>query len=169
MNKLIEIETVRLRLRQWKESDFKIYSDYYSNEELAKYVGGKMDKEMAWRKMASLIGHWHLKGFGYWAVEEKETMDFVGCVGLWKSEPWPEVELGYWILPEMHGKGYATEAGIASKRFAFENLGLSTLVSYIDPSNEPSKRTALKIGATYETTINLINFGPHDIYRYDKE
>lgn len=100
------------------------------------------------------------------AVEEKKTRDFVGCVGLWKSEPWPEVELGYWILSEMYGKDYATEAGIASKQFAFDSLDLPTLVSFIDPSNEPSKRTALKIGATYEATINLINFGPHDVYRY---
>ena len=114
----MEIETARLRLRQWKESDFEIYSKYYSDEKLAKYVGGKLDKEMAWRKMVSLIGHWYLKGFGYWAVEEKKTRKFVGCVGQWKSEPWPEIELGYWILPEMYGKEYATEAGIASKIFA---------------------------------------------------
>ena len=74
LNKLIEIETERLRLRQWKESDFEIYSDYYSNEKLAQYVGGKMDKEMAWRKMVSLIivklrtfPHWlkQILGFFY--------------------------------------------------------------------------------------------------------
>jgi len=169
IDKFVEIETSRLRLRQWKESDFKIYADYYSDERLAKYVGGKMDKEMAWRKMASLIGHWYLKGFGYWAVEEKQTKNFVGCVGLWKSELWPEVELGYWILPEMYGKGYATEAGLASRSFAFDDLGLPSLVSYIDPYNEPSKRTAIKIGAKYETTIDLLNFGQHCVYRYERE
>lgn len=168
-NGLIEIETDRLRLRQWKATDFEVYAKYYSNESLAKYVGGRIGKEMAWRKMASLIGHWYLMGFGYWAVEEKESKNFVGCVGLWKSEPWPEVELGYWILPKMYGKGYATEAGIASKNFAFEELGLSALVSYIAPDNEPSKRTAVKIGAAYETTIDLLNFGPHCVYRYDNE
>ncbi len=169
MNKSIEIETSRLRLRQWKESDFKIYSEYYSDKDLAKYVGGKLDKEMAWRKMTSLIGHWYLKGFGYWAVEEKNTQKFVGCVGLWKSEPWPEIELGYWILPKMYGNGYATEAGTASKIFAFDSLKLSSLVSYIDPSNEPSKRTALKIGATYDSMINLLNFGTHCVYRYYRD
>jgi RimJ/RimL family protein N-acetyltransferase len=44
------------------------------------------------------IGHWKLKGFGYWAVDEKATNDFVGSVGLWQSPGWPELELGYWLL-----------------------------------------------------------------------
>jgi RimJ/RimL family protein N-acetyltransferase len=50
--------------------------------------------------MAPILGHWTLKGFGYWAVEERASGAFVGCVGLWEPSGWPEVELGYWITPQ---------------------------------------------------------------------
>ena len=117
---MIEIESERLYFRQWRESDFDIFADYYADEELARYVGGTKTREEAWRKMASMIGHWHLKGFGYWAVDEKGTGDLVGCVGLWKSQGWPEMELGYWIMPNKQGFRYATEAAKRCKEFCFQ-------------------------------------------------
>jgi RimJ/RimL family protein N-acetyltransferase len=65
---LTELETDRLRLRQWKEEDFAAYAEYYAHEETAKLVGGRCHREAAWRRLASLIGHWTLRGYGYWAV-----------------------------------------------------------------------------------------------------
>ena len=163
-----ERQTQRLLLRQWEASDFEAYADYYADEKTARYVGGVSDRDQAWRRMASLIGHWVLRGYGYWAVEEKETSRFVGCVGLWRSEGWPELELGYWLDPEMHGKGYATEAGAEARDFAFEVVGTETLVSYIDPDNEPSKRVAERLGARFEEVIELLSHGPHCVYRYPR-
>lgn len=118
--------------------------------------------------MAAHLGHWVLRGHGYWAVEEKETGKFVGSVGLWRSEGWPELELGYWLMPEMQGRGYATEAAAASRDYAFEVLGAQTLVSYIHPENEPSKRVAERLGAKYEKIIELGGHGPHCVYRYPR-
>ena len=69
---MIEQETQRLLLRQWKADDFETFAGYYANEQTAKYVGGVSDRDQSWRRMASLIGHWALKGYGYWAVEEKD-------------------------------------------------------------------------------------------------
>ena len=162
------IDTDRLVLRQWAETDFEHYAEYFGDEETARYVGGLKNRDEAWRSLATQIGHWALKGFGLWAVEEKETGEFVGCVGLWFSAGWPELELGYWLKPSMQGKGYATEAGLASKRFAFDVLGAETLVSYIDPANKPSIQVAERIGARYEKTIELLNHGPHCVYRYSR-
>ena len=99
------LETERLILRQWNENDFEHYSWYYADDNNARYVGGKKDKDQAWRLMALQIGHWQLKGFGYWAVDEKETSDFVGCVGLWQSPGWPELELGLLAHAGSPGKG----------------------------------------------------------------
>jgi RimJ/RimL family protein N-acetyltransferase len=125
-----------------------------------------MDSTSAWRHMAALAGHWVLRGFGVWAVVEKTTGNFVGSIGLWRPEGWPELELGYWLVPEARGTGYATEAGAKCRDFAFETLRAETLVSYIAPENEPSKRVAERLGARYEQTIELLKLGPHCVYRY---
>ena len=61
------------------------------------------------RQWALQISHWKLKGIGYWAVDEMRTSEFVGCAGLWQSAGWPEPELGYWLVKEHQGKGYALQ------------------------------------------------------------
>lgn len=160
------IETNRLLLRQWNEKDFDKFAAYYADEENAKYVGGRKNADEAWRHMALGIGHWQLKGFGYWAVDEKDTGDFVGCVGLWQSPGWPELELGYWLVNEHQGKGYAFEASLRCVDYARDVLQAISLVSYIDPNNEPSIKLANKLGAKYENTIELLEHGPHCVYRH---
>lgn len=163
---MIEIQTERLLLRGWRQSDFEIYAAYYSDEETARFVGGQMTRDKAWRHMAAIVGHWELKGFGIWAVEEKSSSDLVGCIGLWEPEGWPELELGYWLVGSAHGKGYATEAGLRARTFAYKELGAATLVSYIDPKNVPSMRVAERMGATNEKTIELLDLGPHCVFRH---
>ena len=162
----MELETDRLVLRQWRAVDFEYFVTYFSDEGLSKYIGGIKNREEAWRLLATYIGHWQLKGFGYMAVEEKETNKFLGCTGLWNSEPWPELELGYWFRKEAQGKGYASEAALCVKKFAFHELKVDTLVSYIHPENEASKKLAVRIGGDYDKTIELLGFGPHCVYRY---
>ncbi len=163
-----ELETERLILRQWQAKDFESFAEYYADPKTARFVGGVASGDQAWRRMASQIGHWVLLGYGYWAVEEKETGIFAGCVGLWKSPEWPELELGYWLVPAVWGKGYATEAGAVSRDFAWEVVNTETLVSYIDPANEPSKRVAERLGARFEDVIELASSGPHWVYRYPR-
>ena len=163
---MTEIESERLLLRQWRSDDFEAYADYYASEETARFIGGVCDRELAWRRLASEIGHWTLRGFGFWAVEEKASGELAGCVGLWHPEGWPEIELGYWLLPSTQGNGFATEAALRVRLYAYEVLGLETLVSYIHPDNEPSKRVAERIGAHHEDTIDLATHGPHCVYRH---
>ena len=165
-SKRMKLETKRLKLREWRESDFASFAGYFANEESAKYLVGTKTPEEAWRLMAAYIGHYQLKGYSYMAVEEKATRQLVGSVGLWKSEPWPELELGYWLLSEMQRKGYATEAATAVRDYAFNTLKTDTLVSYIDAENEPSKKLAERLGAVYEGDIELLDFGLHCVYRY---
>lgn len=163
---MTEIETARLKLRHWKPEDYGPFALYYSDERTARYVGGKKDAEHAWRHLALQVGHWALNGFGYWAVEENSTKQFVGSVGLWKSPGWPELELGYWLLDQHQGKGYAKEACLRSIDFARNTLNADSLVSYIDPTNAPSIRLAKRLGALEDGIIELANFGPHCVYRY---
>ena len=161
-----ELETERLRMRQWRDDDFEAYAAYYADEETARFVGGQTERGTAWRRMAAIVGHWVLRGYGPWAVDEKATGRFAGSVGLWFPEGWADIELGYWLLPGMQGKGYATEAGAAARDHAFEVVGADTLISYIHPDNDPSKRVAERLGALYEETVELGTHGPHCVYRY---
>jgi RimJ/RimL family protein N-acetyltransferase len=163
---LFELNTERLLLRQWQASDSQDFVDFYSDPVMSKYVGGQRNEDDAWRGMALMVGHWQLKGFGYWAVEEKSSGDFVGCIGLWQSPGWPELELGYWLVERHQGKGYCKEAGRVCIACAKEQLNANSLVSYIDVENLPSIKLAESLGAHYEKVIELADQGPHAVYRH---
>ena len=161
-----ELRTDRLLLRQWRADDIEPYVRFFSDHDRCRYFGGTKNADDAWRHMAQQIGHWHLNGYGYWAVEERDGGTFVGCVGLWKSPDWPELELGYWVDDRQQRKGFAEEAAAECLRFARETLKPPSLVSYIDPANVPSQNLAAKLGARYEQTIELLDQGPHQVYRH---
>ena len=163
---MIGLETERLIFRQWKHSDYHQFAEFYQTEENARFVGGIKKPEEAWRLMSTYIGHYELNKYSYLAIDEKASGNLIGTIGLWNSAPWPEPELGYWLLPKAQGKGYGKEGGLAVKEFALQTLNLSSLVSYIDPANEPSKRLAIKLGGKYDSKIDLLNYGPHEVYRY---
>jgi RimJ/RimL family protein N-acetyltransferase len=160
------ITTPRLQLRLLNEHDFAAFAEYYSDEDDARFVGGKKNADAAWRHLALHIGHYHLRGFGHWAVDEKESGEFAGCAGLWQSHGWPELELGYWVVKKHRRKGYAYEAALHCREYARTTLRAHSLVSYIDPDNTQSIQLAAKLGAEYEKTIHLPGHGPHCVYRH---
>ncbi len=163
---MMGMETQRLVFRQWRPEDYATFAAFFSDPEVARFVGGIKSSEEAWRLMATYVGHYELNQFGYLAIDDKNTDALIGTVGLWKSEPWPEVELGYWLLPAAHGQGFAQEAAQAVMKYAFDVLALPTLVSYIDPANTPSIALAQRLGAVMDGEIELLEFGPHQVYRY---
>ncbi|GJM11178.1 MAG: GNAT family acetyltransferase [Lysobacteraceae bacterium] len=160
------LQTDRLRLRMWTAGDYPAYAAFYDQPEVTRFVGGQKDAEDAWRHLAMQLGHWKLRGFGYYAVEKKATRDFVGCVGVWQSAAWPETELGYWVVPSAQGKGLALEAASAVLNEAKTAPEITSLVSYIDPSNGPSIRLAERLGAIEDGSIELASFGQHLVFRH---
>lgn len=160
------LETERLVFEQWHEADFSRVREYFSKEANTHFLGGVKGSEESWRLIATYVGHYEFKGYSYLAVRIKDTRELIGSIGLWNSEPWPELELGYWLFAEFQGQGYGAEAAMAARDYAFDTLKEKTLVSYIEPSNEASIKLAKRLGAVREGSIELLDFGKHDVYRY---
>jgi RimJ/RimL family protein N-acetyltransferase len=144
-----------LILRAFKPEDFDAFAAIMADGEWTKFVGGPLDRDRAWRVFAIEIGHWHLKGYGMFALEEKATGTFIGMVGHWDPEGWPEPEIAYTLAQSTTGKGYATEAVQKMIDHTYETLQWPTVVSYIDDANEASQKVAARVGAIAEDLIEL--------------
>lgn len=142
------LETERLRLRPFRDSDLDAYAGICADGEVMRYLGGApLSRDDAWRQIAFFAGHWQLRGYGMWAVEELATGDLVGRVGYLYPEGWPDFELG-WTLGRSHwGRGFATEAGRVALDHAFERLGRDRVISLINPRNRRSIAVAGRLGA----------------------
>jgi RimJ/RimL family protein N-acetyltransferase len=145
------LTTERLHLRMLHVADFEEYAAIHTDPEVTKYtVGTRLGRSDAWRHLAMLVGHWHLRGFGMWGVFEKSTGALVGRAGFHEPDGWPDFELGWTLGRNWWGKGYATEAAKRCAEFAFDEMGRDHLVSIIDPYNTPSIRVAERIGEQLE-------------------
>lgn len=160
------LETERLVLRGFEDRDFASFSEIYADEETARFVGGAMPDHQAWRVLASVLGHWVLRGFGLFCVEEKSSRECVGVCGPWRPHGFPDNEIGYTLKKSSHGKGYATEAATAALKFAYEQLGWTTAISLIDNKNLASQSVASKLGATNEQQDAQVNGKTCDIWRH---
>jgi len=167
------IETERLMLREWREGDFEPYAEFMADAEVVRYLNGSpMHRNDAWRNMAAIVGHWVLRGYGFWAVERKSDGRFVGRVGLWNPEGWPAMEVGWTLGRPFWGQGYASEAARASLDHAFENFPVARMISSIHPDNTPSQAVAARIGETKGERREIVIGGapyPVDIWEIPRE
>ncbi|MEX0302287.1 MAG: GNAT family N-acetyltransferase [Leisingera sp.] len=159
------LETDRLILRAPALADFEALCAFYASER-AGFVGGQMDAEDVWRHLALEIGHWQLRGYGRWAVEEKSSGKLAGVIGLWNPHGMPEPEIGWDLLDGFGGKGYATEAATAARTYAYDVLGWTTVVSLVDPDNHASAAVAERMGATLDGTAHRKRFGELQVWRH---
>ena len=145
------VETARLVLRPWCEEDLDQLLGLYADSEVMRYLGGKVfDRTEAWRQMASMIGHWYLRVYGIWAVEEKSSGRLAGRIGCINPAGWPGFEVGWTLKREFWGKGYATEAGRRALEYGFNELNKPHIISLIHPENRASIRGAERLGETLE-------------------
>ena len=160
------IETERLLLRPIRADDFEDWARCFADPAVNRHLLGKpMERWEAWRNMATVIGHWSLRGYGFFSVAEKATGRWVGRVGPWFPEGWPGQEVGWTIAPWAQRKGYAAESGLACVRYAFEHLGWPEVIHIIRPGNEGSIRTAERIGSRLLRSVDdLMGLGPVLVY-----
>ncbi len=100
--------------------------------------------------MAFLVGHWHLRGYGHWAVEEKASGQLVGRIGFLNPEGWLGFEIGWTLARECWGKGYATEGARRALEYAFIDMNRDHVISLIHPENHASIRVAERLGEKLE-------------------
>ena len=147
--------TERLVLRSFTQHDFEAFAKIVADPEVVRYLddGAPISREECWRGMALFIGHWHLLGYGWWAVEDRRNGDFLGRIGLYNPEGWPGIEVGWLLRRDVWGAGLATEGATAALNFAFDVVGARHVISIIDARNTRSIRVAEKIGERYERDL----------------
>ena len=142
------LETPRLRLRMFRQTDAEAYADMLADAEVSRYLshGQPLSASEAWRHMAMLLGHWHLLGFGPWAVEERATGEFLGRIGPYCPAGWPGLELTWTIRRQSWGQGYATEGARVALDYVFGEMKQEKVISLIRSQNGASIRVAEKLG-----------------------
>lgn len=145
------LETARLRLTALGARHFEEYAAMLADPDSTRWVGDgqPLDRTNAWRSLAMLLGHWQLRGYGMWALELKDSGEFVGRAGLMYPEGWPDTELGWMLKPGHRHHGYATEAGHAVLQFAWQQLHLPRVISLIRVGNDASDRVAERLGGEH--------------------
>lgn len=140
--------TERLVLRAFRPSDVGAYAHICADPEVMRHLGGRVwSRTESWRHMATMLGHWTLRGYGSWAVERREDGAFLGRVGCIEPDGWPGFEVGWTLGREHWGHGYATEAATAALRWARDVLGKDRVVHLIADDNERSAAVARRLGA----------------------
>ena len=163
------IETERLMLRQFREDDWKGLHHYYSSADATKFtVGRELTEGDTWRTMCSMVGHWQIRGYGSYALEEKSSGTVLGTVGFWYPNDWPSPEIKWALAPSHWGKGYASEAARAVQNIGHSHIPDISLISLINADNIASIRLALAIGATFEKEVLFRGENWH-IYRHPSE
>lgn len=163
------ITTERLLLRGFEARDAEPYMTMMTNPEVTRYLGDgrTLSRAEAWRQLALFAGHWVLKGFGLWAVEERATGQLLGRIGCLEPEGWTGFEIAYTLAQPAWGRGLAREGAAAALTFAREMLGRCDIISVIRPANTGSIRVATSLGATPDGTVEFFG-APASIYRYPR-
>ena len=144
------IETERLYLRELQPSDLGSLSKIMQDDQtMYAYEGAFNDQEVqGW--LEKQIGNYRRDGFGLWAVILKETEEMIGQCGLtWQDFAGCRVlEIGYLFQRVFWHHGYASEAAIACKHYAFEQLKATEVFSIIRDTNLASQKVAERNGMT---------------------
>lgn len=159
------LTTQRLTLRGPGPQDADHLIAFYASDR-SSFVGGPIEADLAWRQLSLEIGHWTMRGYGRWIVEETETGQQVGLVGLWNPLGWPEPEVGWDLFEGQTGKGYATEAADAARAFAYDVIGLTTLISLVAPGNTASAAVATRLGAVRDGAFSHSRLGDLQVWRH---
>lgn len=154
MQRLPELETARLLLRQWRTADLEPFASMNDDPAVMQFFPARLSREQSDALVARSEALFRERGFGLWALEVPGVAAFAGFVGLsvprFEAHFTPCVEIG-WRLARAHwGRGYASEAARAALGFGFGACGLSEVVSMAVAANQRSRRVMGRLGMTHD-------------------
>ena len=141
----LQLETARLTLRPPRLDEFEAWATFIGDPDNARFLRGPQVRQTAWRSFMTGAGAWLLQGFAMFSVLEKSSGRWVGQVSPWMPDSWPGTEVGWMIVRDCQGMGYATEAATAAIDWAFATLGWQEVIHVIDPANWASQAVARKL------------------------
>lgn len=142
------LETERLYLRKMNQDDFAQLCKILQDENVMYAYEGAFSDAEVYEWLDRQLARYSKWGFGLWAVVLKENDELIGQCGL-TMQPWKDdevLEIGYLFQRQYWHNGYATEAAIACKKYAFEKLNAGEVCSIIRDTNIPSQNVAIRNG-----------------------
>jgi len=150
------LNTERLLLRAFEIDDLDPFAAMVADIDViqhATYDGTTMTRTQAWNWLCLMLGHWHMRGFGIWGMEEKSSGELIGRIGLQFLDWFEDVELVWMLAKSAWGKGYAAEGARAAIDFGMNNLKLPRVAAVIHQENQPSIRLAERLGMEMEKEV----------------
>lgn len=148
------IETERLLLRDWRETDLAPFAALNADPAVMEFFPKLLDRAESDAVAGRLAAHIAERGFGFWALERKDTGAFVGftglCVPRFEAPFMPAVEIGWRLARDQWGQGFATEAARAALDYGFGPLGLAEIVAFVVPENRRSRRVMERLGMAHD-------------------
>lgn len=164
--------TERLLLRRFTLADQPALTRLFADAAVMRFGDGPRPPEWVRGWLGDTLVSYNRRGYGPWAVVEKVSSETIGYCGLFHYPDVngrPEIELGYRLARAYWAKGYATEAVMAARDYAFDTLGLTRLIALIDPANVASIRVAEKAGLRYEADAMLPEYTyPDRVYAIER-
>ncbi len=160
------LETERLALRAPQAGDLPAWTAFLGSER-ARFVGGPLSAEAAWRVFATIAGHWLVRGYGAFVLTLKGSDAPIGWAGAWHPADWPACELTYSLWSATwEGRGLAGEGARAARDHLMGTCGLRELMSYVNPANTRSARLAERLGAVRDHRAAQPPGAPGHAYRH---
>jgi RimJ/RimL family protein N-acetyltransferase len=151
---MTDLTTDRLLLRQWRDSDREPFAALNADPAVMEHFPALQTREQSDALIDRNIPELDGRGWGLWAMEVKDTGEFIGFTGLnvptFEAPFLPGVEIGWRMAKGAWGNGYATEAARAALAYAFGPAGLDEIVSFTATPNLPSQRVMQRIGMVHD-------------------
>jgi len=118
-----------------------------ADAEASHFIGGPQPRPVAWRGLAQVTGAWVLQGFSMFSVIERSSGRWIGRIGPWRPADWPGPEVGWALIRDAWGQGYAAEGASAAIDWVFDQLGWTEVIHCIAPDNAASQTLARRLGS----------------------
>jgi ribosomal-protein-alanine N-acetyltransferase len=172
--------TKRLRLRRWRDGDIEAFAALNADPQVMAQFPAPLSRAESEFVLEQIEAGFDRDGFGIWALETLADETFLGLTGICRvpfaAAFTPAVEVGWRLLPDAWGHGYATEAASASLDYGFTTAGLEEIVSFASKTNPKSIAVMERLNMRHDTEGDFAHplvdsespLSPHALYRITK-